>query len=362
MFSISPKNGFSYSCLGDLQESSVPGEGSFLARCALKFSEVVAAGVATALSGYVVAHLVAPMFSATQPAGMQGPVEGPHRAANVSGATATLPQAASTDHSTPHGSSKPKAKLVEPTAAAPARPKVSPTKSKPVETRAAETLPGGAAARRSQDAAGRKPDTAESLEARVRAALARSNGRSALTDVPRRQLQVPSAVPNTVPSVEPRPPAAAVAAAPAEPAPGSLASVPRTAALPPQRIDIAPQPAAPPIPPNPASQMTVRQTPGQNPGGQTTVGQDPAGQNPAGQNPSGQNSPIQLPPLTTVVVKPQPSVGAESPQPAPAAADAQAPPEGQGRGLFSTFARMLRRSDKPLPEDQAPRPPNAVGQ
>jgi hypothetical protein len=344
----------------------VPREGSFLARCALKFSEVVAAGVATALSGYVVAHLAAPMFSATQPAARQSPVEGPRPTANAIGAAATLPQAASTDHSTPHGPSKPEAKLVEPAAGAPTRSKISPTKSKPVETRAAaETVVTGAAARRSQDAAGRKPDTAESLEARVRAALARSNGRSALTDVPRRRLQMPSAVPSAVPSVEPRPPAAAVAAAPPEPAPGSVASVPRAAVLPPQRIDIAPQPAeapAPPIRPNPATQMTVRQqTPGQNPGGQTTVGQTTVGQNPSGQNPGGQNSAIQLPPLTTVVVKSQPSVGVESPQPAPAAADAQAPHEDQGRGPFSSFARMLR-SDKPLPEDQAPRPPIAVGQ
>jgi hypothetical protein len=339
-----------------LQESSVPGEGSFLTRCALKFSEVVAAGVATALSGYVVAHLAAPMFSVTQPATMQGPVQGPRPAANVSGAAATLPQAASTGHSAPHRPSKPEAKLVEPAAVAPARPKILPTKSKLAETRAADTVPGGTAARRSQDAAGRKPDTAESLAARVRAALARSSDRAALTDVPRRQLQMPSAVPK---GVEPPPPAAAVAAAPAEAALGSVASAPRASALPPQRIDIAPPPAeapAPPIPPNPVTQMTVRQTPGQNSGGQNTMGQ-----NPPGQNSGAQNSAIQLPPLTTVVVNSQPSVGADSPQQAPATADAQAPHESQRRGPFSAFVRMLR-SDKPLPEDQAPRPPIAVGQ
>jgi hypothetical protein len=79
------------------------------------------------------------------------------------------------------------------------------------------------------------------------------------------------------------------------------------------------------------------------------------------QNPGGQNSAIQLPPLTTVVVKSQPSIGADSPQPAPAAADAQPPHENEGHGPFSAFARMLR-SDKPLPDDQAPRPPVAVGQ
>jgi hypothetical protein len=86
-------------------------------------------------------------------------------------------------------------------------------------------------------------------------------------------------------------------------------------------------------------------------------------QNPVGQNPVGQNSAIQLPPLATVVVKPQPSVGTDAPQSAAAAAaaDAQAPHEDQSRGPFSAFARMLR-SDKPLPEDQAPRPPIAVGQ
>jgi hypothetical protein len=350
-----------------LQESSVPGEGSFLARCAIKFSEVVAAGVATALSGYVVAHLAAPMFSATQP------TQGPRPAANSGGATATLPQAASTNDRSPQRPSKQEAKLVEPTAAAAAGPKISPMRSKPIETRAAETVPGGAAARRPQDAAGRKPDAAESLEARVRAALARSKGRTLLTDVPRRQLHIPSAVPNAGPGAEPRPPAAAVAVAPVAAAPSSVASAPRAAALPQQRIDIAPQSAeapAPPIPPMPVThptQPTVKQTPGQNSGGQNPGAENIVGQNPAGQNPSGLNSAIQLPPLATVVVKPQPSVGADSPQstpaPAPAApaADAQAPHENQSRGPFSAFARMLR-SDQPLPDDQAPRPPIAVGQ
>jgi hypothetical protein len=319
----------------------------------------------------VVAHLAAPMFSATPP------TEGPRPAANLSRGTARLPQAASTNDSAPHHPSKEEAKVVEPTAVAPGRPKISPARNKPIEARAAETAPGGVAARRPQDTAGRKLDRAESLEARVRAALARSNGRTVLTDVPPRRLEMPSAVPNAVPRVEPGPPAAAVAEAPAETAPGSVASTPRAAPLPPQRIDIAPQPAeapAPPIPPNPAAnatQMTLRQTPGQNSGRQNPSGQNIAVQNPAGENPSGQNSggqnyggqnsPIQLPPLTTVVVQSQPSVGADSPQPAPAATSAQAPHENQSHGPFSAFARMLR-SDKPLPDDQAPRPPVAVGQ
>ena len=320
----------------------MPGEGSFLARCALKFSEVVAAGVATALSGYVIAHFAAPLFSATQP------TAGPRPAANVS-----------TNDSAPPRPSKPEAEVVEPAAVGPALPKISPTKNKPVETRAAPRLPDGATARRPQEAAGRKLEAAQSLEARVRAALARSDSRTALAGASRRQLQVPSAEPNVVPGAEHREPVPAVAAPPGQAA-GSVASVPRAAALPPQRLDIAPQPAvapALPIAPNPAThapQMTVQQAPGQNSGGQNPVGQNIARQDPAG-------SAIQLTPLTTVVVKPQPSIGSDSPQPAPAAADAQAPQENHSSGPFSAFARMLR-SDKPLPEDQAPRPPIAVGQ
>jgi hypothetical protein len=311
----------------------------------------------------VVAHLAAPMLSATQP------TQGPRPAANSGGATATLPQAASTNDRSPHRPSKQEAKLVEPTAAVPVRPKISSMSGKPVETRAAETVAGGAAARRPQGAAGRKPDAGESLEARVRAALARSNGRTALTDVLRRQQHMPSAMPNAGPGVEPRPPAAAVAVAPVAAAPSSVASAPRAAALPQQRIEIAPRSAeapAPPIPPMPAThvtQPTVRQTPGQNSGGQNPGGENIVGQNPAGQNPGGLNSAIQLPPLATVVVKSQPSVGAASPQSALAApaANAQVPHENQSRGPFSAFARMLR-SDQPLPDDQAPRPPIAVGQ
>jgi hypothetical protein len=342
MLSISPKNGF-YLWLKDLQESSVPGEGSFLARCALKFSEVVAAGVATALSGYVIAHFAAPMFSATQPSAAPRPV------ANVS-----------TNDGAPNRPSKPDAELVEPPAVGPALPKFSLIKNKPVETRAAQPVLGGAVARRPQDATGRKPDAAQSLEARVRAALARSNGRTAVAGAPRRQLQMPSAEPNAVPGVDHRAPAAAIAASPAEAA-GSIGSAPRAAALSPQRLDFAPQPTeapTPPIAPH-ATQMTVH--PGENSGGQNPDGQNIAEQNPTGQKPDGQNSAIQLTPLTTVVVKPQPSISTDSPQPAPAATDAQASHENRGSGPLSAFARMLR-SDKPLPEDQAPRPPIAVGQ
>ncbi len=331
----------------------MPGEGSFLARCALKFSEVLAAGVATGLSGYVVAHLAGyvagPMFSISQPPPTQGPVR---PAANVGGAAATLPQPAPINDSTPHRPSKSQAKLVEPAAVAPARPKISisPSRSKLLDTRAAETVP------RPQGAAGRKPETAESLEARVRAALARSNA-----DVPRPQLQAPSVVPRALRDVEPGPPAPAVGA-PAEDAPGPGASAPSAAAPPPQWRDTGPQPAearAPPISPNLpilATQMGGRSRSGQNPGPQ-----DPAGQNPAGQNSGGQDSAIQLPPLETAVVKSQPNVGTDSHQPGPASEDAHGPHEAQGSGPFSTFARMLR-SDRPLPDDQAPRPPIAVGQ
>jgi hypothetical protein len=322
------------------QESSVPGEGSFLARCALKLSEVVAASVATALSGYVIAHFAAPIFSATQPTAGPRP-------------TASVP----TNDSALHRPSKPEAELVKPAVVGPALPKISPM-NKPIETRAAQPVPGGAAARRPQDAAGRKPDAVQSLEARVRAALARSNGPTALAGAPRRPLQMPSAEPDAVPGVEHRPSAAAVAASPAEAA-GSVASAPRATALPPRLSDIAPQPAeAPPIAPNPAphvTQMTDQNSDGQNPDGQNI-----AGQNPGGHKPGGQNSAIPLTPLTTVVVKPQPSIGTDSSQPAPATTDAQAPHENAG-GPFSAFDRMLR-SDKPLPEDEAPRPPIAVGQ
>jgi hypothetical protein len=265
-----------------------------------------------------------------------------------------------TNDSASHHPSKPEAKLVEPAVVGPALPKISPM-NKPIETRAAQPVPGGAAERRPQAATERKPDAAQSLEARVRAALARSNGRTALAGALRRQLQTPSAEPNAVSGFEHRPRPAAVAASPAEAA-GSVASAPRAAALSPQPSDIAPQPAeapAPPIAPNPAPHAT--QLTDQNSGGQNPDGQNIAGQNPAGQKPGGQNSAIELTPLTTVVVKPQPSIGTDSPQPTPAAVDAQAPHENNGGGPFSDFARMLR-SDKPLPDDQAPRPPIAVGE
>ena len=300
----------------------MPGEGSFLARFALKFAEVVAAGVATAVSGYVIAHLAAPMFSAT------APTAAPRPAANIT-----------TNDGAPHPPSKPDAAPVEPAAAVPAAPassKIPPTKSKPVETRAVQGVPGGPASRRPPDAGGRKPDAALSLEARVRAALARSNGRTALAGAPRRHLLMPSAAPNFGPDVEHRAPAAAVAASPAEDA-GSSAEAPRAAALSPPRLDIAPLPG------------------GQNPDGQNIATQNPA-------EPDVQKSAIALTPLTTVVVKPQPSLGAGAGEPLPSGAQAQASHDDKrDGGPFSAFARILR-SDRPLPQDEVPRPPNAVGQ
>src|SRR5580704_16250016 len=74
MISISPKNSRLYrSGRGDLVgRYSVPGETSFISRFTLKFVEIVAAGVATAVSGYVVAHLSG-FFPAPAPTAVQVP-------------------------------------------------------------------------------------------------------------------------------------------------------------------------------------------------------------------------------------------------------------------------------------------------
>src|SRR5215472_16717529 len=58
---------FFYSLCQDLLEGSVTGEGSSLSRIAQKFLEVFAAGLATAVSGFLIAHFTG-IFVATPPA------------------------------------------------------------------------------------------------------------------------------------------------------------------------------------------------------------------------------------------------------------------------------------------------------
>jgi len=74
-------------------------------------------------------------------------------------------------------------------------------------------------------------------------------------------------------------------------------------------------------------------------------------------------APMQIAPQAAPVeIKSMPVAGVDSSaQPGPQAG-AEAAAEPQHRGLFSVFSSERLRNDKPLPADQAPRPPGDVGQ
>jgi hypothetical protein len=160
-----------------------------------------------------------------------------------------------------------------------------------------------------------KPNAVESFEARIRAALAKSGAnrdatRPSPADAPVHQVQPHQA------DIRPAPPIVAVAPRPADGPTGAIAAAPRAA-------DLAPQPA--------------------------------------------QQMPVLLSAPPTVEIKPMPVAPVEaSPQaqPAPSQADAQADSQPPDSNFFSAFKKLptLLRSDKPLPNDQAPRPPMPVGQ
>jgi hypothetical protein len=280
----------------------VPGETSFISRFTLKFVEIVAAGVATAVSGYVVAHLSG-FFPAPAPTIVQVPTlqAAPQAAPSVNAAAgnrnAQPATSASIDTDARRLAPQPDLK---PAAVPPARATADvapPPARKPVtaETSAAETKP--------HDTAETKSRSTESLEAQVRAALAKADSARPVPAVLSHQAAIPADVPHAPPAAEaqPRPPDAAT---------GAIPVTPRTA-------DAAPQQA-----------------------------------------------PVFAEPPAGVVIKSLPVAGVDSaPEPAP---QAQAEAQPTGNDFFSAIKHIpdfLSPDSHPqVPADRAPRPPMPVGQ
>ena len=201
----------------------VADEVSYFSRFTVKFVEIVAAGMATAVSGYLIAQLggflsspaPAPVLAApgastvnvnqptppshpvqatlpSQPAQATPPSQPVSPAPPVS-ADASEPRPAPVQESTP--SAKPAARTTG--NGAPARKRGSP------DTGTAESKPHEPA-EKPRDAAEGKPRDWEAVEARVRAALANAAAnRPSTLDVPPRQADLPQSPPAL--AVEPRP-------------------------------------------------------------------------------------------------------------------------------------------------------------
>lgn len=292
----------------------MPGEASFLSRFTMKFIEVLAAGVATAVSGYVIAHLTG--YSSAPPVPAPAVVAAP--AAAYSG----TPQQASAETSrlVPQPDTKAQESKAQESKAPESKAQDSkPQESKNVPARVADTKPVDAKAidlkaaeAKPADAkpAATKPDP---VEATVRAALAKIDA-SAQTKADA-----------TKPAGQAAP--AAVASVPATAAPMTTASVP-------------PATPAPPV----ATAAT------------------------AAAQPVGQPLPIlPVPPAVEIKSLPVATVDGSSP---PEEAQASAEPEAQpdtpsaAPNIFTAIKHIpeMLRADKPLPDDRAPRPPMPIGQ
>jgi len=306
---------------------------SYLSRFFVKFVEISAAGVATAVSGYVLAHFSgylngpqpgAPLPPATVqmpaalqvPAGSAAPTLAPVPPAAAAKPQAAMPASASAAAAAPPAALPAAKTAVTTSPAAPLR--KSPPSDKPADAATAANASDG----KVRDVTDTKPRSAESIEAEVRAALAKvdathpakADGRAEAKAEP-----VQRRVDNS-PEMAARTPAAETKPRAVDAPTGAIAATPRTDA--PQPL-LAPQPVAQPMP----------------------------------------QAPMQIaPPPTVVEIKSAPVVGTDPDAHPTAQADAQARPDDGG--LFSVFRRLPEklRDDKPLPADQAPRPPADVGQ
>jgi hypothetical protein len=313
---------------GDFLGTFVAGEVSYFSRFTVKFVEIVAAGMATAISGYLIAH-VSGFMSSPAPA----PVMGAPGASAVSAQPS--PPAQVTQPSQPVQVTQPSqpvspappvaaeageprspsAQETTPPAKAPVRTTVKIKSREPAEKArepaekprdAAETKPREPA-EKPREAAESKPRDWESVEARVRAALA-----NAAANRPPGS-EAPPAQADTIQS----PPAVAV-----QPPPGDEPSTTGTVAAPRVANPLPPQAAAVP------------------------------------------EAPAKPDPLPAVEIKSRPVADVETvPPPAPAA-PAEASNQSETPDLVSAIKKLpeILRNDKPVPAAEAPRPPMPVGQ
>ena len=227
-------------------------EPSYFSRFTLKFAEIMAAGIATAVSGYLIAHLGG-FLSTTAPVPTPAAIEVAPRVVAVPQTVTVSPPAAADagePRATPAREAAPAAAAPARTtanAAAPARKRdTSAAEAKPRDKGAVEAKPRE---KETADSKARDKDDKELVEARVRAALANvdaSKPAPAEAPAPPRQAGIPLA-----------PSATAAQPLPAE-APlttGAITAAPRAAEAVPQ-----PAPQAP-AEPNPLAAVEIKSRP-----------------------------------------------------------------------------------------------------
>jgi hypothetical protein len=339
--------------------TSVAEKASFVSRVLYKILEIMGAAVATAVSGYLVAHmggfLPSQNQAATPPEVVAAPSEHPvpkSTPAIPPSATMMVPQLTQSAPTPAFPETRPPTSQQDPTGSAPQTVVRKTAKGPPVrKSNKADTAtetgrpretpdakPRDAADAKAREAAESKPregEDKESVEARVRAALANVDASHpsppAEVTAPRRGEG------QTGTTGSPRPGEAQPGSAVATPSrPLELPSASTGGGQQPRSADLgssAPQPA-------------VSQSP---------VVQPAALSGPA----AGQSA---VPPsseaLTTVEIKSRPVATVDTPR-APEAAPSPAPEE---RGVFQTLKHILPDFSRPASGDETPRPPAAVGQ
>ena len=334
-------------------------ERSFISRFLYKLLEIMGAAVATAVRGYLVAHLGGFLPSRTQaptsPAVVVAPSEHPvaksvstNAAAKEPAATPQPSQSAAAPTPAPADADR-RAAQTPPdatgSAAQPARKNSNtktattpPRKSTKPETATAasdaKTSDAKTSDAKTSDAKPREAEDKDSVEARVKAALANvdSNRPPAADASSRRENQ----------SAQPRP---------ADTTPGT------TAAIPPRPLD------SPPAATGSATQprSTDLGSPVQQPMTQPAAPQSPAAQTPPAPvqaTPVQPTQPQQPDALTSVEIKSRPVATIDT---LPAAPEA-APPQEEEKGVLSIFKHILPDLRRPASTDEAPRPPAPVGQ
>ncbi len=281
---------------------SVPDKVSYFSRFTMKFLEICAASIATAVGGYLVAHLGGYLpWPVREPAPTPAAIQA---VPNVS----VVPKGprAQPSHPVPPAS----ADADEPRPAA--APDAGPAAKRPARTNATQGAPSHRPITADTDAPEGKPHEAESVEAQVRAAREKVDAHRPAS---------PDVAPQTV-SLPPAPPTAAAEPRPAEsPVLGTAGAV-----------AVAPPAAAAAVVTPPAAEAA----------------REPV-----------QQAPVQPEPLTPVEIKSLPVASVEAsppPEPAPSAHE-------EDKGFLSTLAKipaMLHPASGATSDP--PRPPLPVGQ
>ncbi len=328
---------------------------SYLSRFAVKFVEIVAAGAATAVSGYLVAHFGAswstpappPIPAAVQVAPAQvtpSAAETPKAAASSTPRAQPVPQQDATPVAKPtvRATANAAPGRKRPTTDAAATESKAPrdtAEAKPRDT--AEAKPREAAEAKPHETVETKPPDWETVEARIRAALAKADAsRPGPTEQPAPTATVAAAPPPAVVPA-PKPVESMGGAAPLN---GTQASASAN----------APSASVPPAPIPPASTVATAAPAAEVP--QQAVQLAPVPSEP----PSAVE--IKSRPIASIDASPSPETAAPVPEPQQNAQEgAQADPQTQVKSFFAAIKHIPDMLRTAAPAASPPRPPAPVG-